>query len=745
MKTHLCRQRLFILLSALNVILLSPDSVKSGGTAVDYALCDIHVAAIFEDPGNVDWPTLYYLNDNFGCRIDLIQIQTRASFTKDNASIPAKEIYLHSYGIPPDFKYAIDSLNNGPLLNRMPDILIFFDLTNEKLKSELISSANKWSADTTNVFGATSVYEYKKTNQGISSPIIINSQELLKQFSERIRNEISLLIESFEFETYKAERLVYYASVTSDGSPKTQSSNFIGERNNYRLTEIADSKISSGPARKFFVDRAKKYQSTMNASKSRSGKERTTLIIEAYRSLLDLNEHPSFVQVAKGVDGLESYLNELFSQAERAALEAVGLKWEGRIIIRDTPQGPSVKYRATVLVDGPTEVSLNRIMFYPYWDSAKVVLDSTAHTIAPHQSYVREYFIDIDQQYLESNEPESLSFSSVITYSNIPLRVTDKLPLWETPDLKIRFVPDFYFLPPVARLEVDRVVESMTWKVAITKPHDFTGKVKLHLETPKGMFAGAYKQELDLEPGISRQIVRVPFTVSKLFELGIQEATATLSMNNRVIAADTSKVRIAECKIADTLKVGFLSDTTGMLEDILSMTNAGFQPITDRTLMVGNLSAYDIIVIGSGAFKNFTSFTKVRDRFEDYLRNGGSIVVLGQPHTWPLNSLPASIVPSTELVTKEEITNRINGARILSRPYKITETNLLSSFFKQSEVASAVVTPAERVYITPGGSTLLSVSRLGSGQIIYCGLPLLEMVSKLNIEAIHLFANILNY
>ena len=120
-------------------------------------------------------------------------------------------------------------------------------------------------------------------------------------------------------------------------------------------------------------------------------------------------------------------------------------------------------------------------------------------------------------------------------------------------------------------------------------------------------------------------------------------------------------------------------------------------------------------------------------------------MVMGQPHTWPLNALPASIIPSTELVSNDQITNRINGARILSRPYKITEINLLSSFYKPGEVASAVVTPSERVYVTPNGSTLLSVTKLGSGQIIYCGLPILEMVSKLNIEAIHLFANILNY
>jgi len=127
------------------------------------------------------------------------------------------------------------------------------------------------------------------------------------------------------------------------------------------------------------------------------------------------------------------------------------------------------------------------------------------------------------------------------------------------------------------------------------------------------------------------------------------------------------------------------------------------------------------------------------------MRAGGSIVVLGQPDVWPLDAVPASIVPTFELASNTEITNRIPGARVLSRPYKITEKNLLSSFYKPVELASAIVTPAEGVYVTPSGSTVLSVTRLGSGQMIYCGLPLLELISKLNIDTIHLFANILNY
>ena len=107
--------------------------------------------------------------------------------------------------------------------------------------------------------------------------------------------------------------------------------------------------------------------------------------------------------------------------------------------------------------------------------------------------------------------------------------------------------------------------------------------------------------------------------------------------------------------------------------------------------------------------------------------------------------LPVGLAPSIERLIGNELLNRIPKARILSRPYAISEGNLMAWMSVRRQVGAAVVTPAERVYVTPTGATVLSVSRLGDGQVIFCGLPLIEMISQLNIEAIHLLANILNY
>jgi hypothetical protein len=341
--------------------------------------------------------------------------------------------------------------------------------------------------------------------------------------------------------------------------------------------------------------------------------------------------------------------------------------------------------------------------------------------------------------------PESLTFAAEIVYGEVPMTVTSAIPIWEKPDLSVDFQPGFFFVPPVARVEVDRVVAAMNWKAIISKPRYYHGLVTLNLETPRGVFAGAYKQSWQLEKDRVTETVRIPFSVSNLFELGIQHQTITLAVDGRVVAADTGKIRIAACKLDDHVAIGLMPDTTGLLEDILRMAGADYRPLTDRTLSTGDLDAYTVILVGSGALRDYPSFRLIKGRLEEYLRQGGSLVIFGQPTDWPEGALPVAFVPSLEHLTGTELLNRIPTARITTRGYAISKSNLLSWLEIRRKVGAAVITPAEKVYVTPTGATLLSVSRLDEGQVIFCGFPLIEMISQLNIEAIHLLANILNY
>ncbi|MBN1212112.1 MAG: hypothetical protein JXA92_05995 [candidate division Zixibacteria bacterium] len=737
------------IISFIFVTVLLAAGQSTATDLVDYALCDLRVLYFYETPDEIDWPTLYYLNDRFGCRVDLLTVRAGGVFHYDVTEVPDKEIYLNRYFVEDGDVGFRDTLGSYLFRERRPDIVIFGHRGREALYNACREYLLNLPVDSSALFNIVKVYQISDKPEEMAEPegaVHINRRELYDRCRSRMELEIPKLFPRFELEEmHRGERLVLYELLKSRMKTEVPVPDFISGLNRIRLVPILDSLLADGAIKQAFIRKAKNALSFLNASQNTVGRQRVENIITGYKELIYLTHQSQSEGILSGIVDYQPYLLRVLLKTKKATLSEIGMNWEGRVILRDSPHGPRLKFRADLAVNGSEEVELSYIKYQPYWDTVAVVLDSVSRKVKPHQSFIREYLVDIDRAYLEASQPESLSFTAEIVYSKIQLPITTSIPIREAPDLKITFEPDFRFVQPTARLDVDRVVSSLNWKAVIDKPRSFEGKVKVNLETPRGVFAGAYRTEWDLEKGHATQTIRIPFSISNLFELGIHEQTISLIVDNRVIAVDTGIIRVAACHIDDTVKVGFMPDTTGLLEDILRMTDAAFQPLTDRALQTGDLEAYNVIVVGSGAFRDFPALKLITERLIDYLRNGGSLVILGQPYDWPEGVLPVSFVPAEEAVRTDEITLLIDGARILSAPHKISETEFKAYFDRKRRVASAVVTPSEKVFVTPSGGALLSVSRLGEGQIIYCGLPLVDMISELNIEAIHLLANILNY
>jgi hypothetical protein len=745
---------IFVFLRLLVAALLGSASLWACGSAlgadlVDYSLCDVRVLYLFDDPARIDWPTLYYLNDHWGCRVDLVSVASRVKFLKESYELKERQLYFHKYYLPAEDSLRIDSVTAELFAERRPDVVILGEPGGgswyKRLKDRLVNLP----ASDTLVFNVLKVYELstRRDSGAVSAAeVVLNSREMQTRYRTRLNGEVPFFIPWYRADSFTMPQLVHYRLVKRNLTGDSTEADFLSGIEPTRLIDIIRRLPLIGPMKATFLKQAGKYVSLFGAASKSVGRRRADLILNGYRELTLLNEQPRFDSGATAYPDYFRYLNDLLSKAERAALDAAGVNWDGRVVLRDSPEGPKLKFTAAVSADGPEDVQLSNIRFHPYWDTAAVILDDQPRLVGPHQSLVQEYLVDIDRSRLESPLPDSLLFSAEIAYGQIPLRVFSAIPVRESPQLGIAFDPSFHFVPPVAQLEVDRVVSSMNWKVIITKPYEFSGKVGIDLQTPVGLFAGAYRQELTLDAGNTRETVRIPFTVSKLFDPGIQAQTVDLLVDGRVIAVDTGYVRLAACSIADTVKIGFLPDTTGLLEDILRQTDAGFQPLTDRTFLTADLDPWDVIVVGSGSFRDYPALAKVRDRLQEYVRYGGSIVVFGQPEDWPEGLLPVSLIPLTgQVAVREEIGFDSTGSRLWHKPYDIDRGNLLAYFAQSRPVAAAIVSPAEKIMSTASGAALVSVSRIGDGQIIYCGLPLLEAVAQLELTAIHLFANILNY
>lgn len=739
--------RLRMILVTCALLMLGCSLATAGTESIKYGLCDVRVLYVFDDVDEIDWPMLYYINDTYGARVDLLTVRPRTTFRKTISEIKGCELYLQRYFLPDD-STALDSLMIDLYSGQRPDVVIYANSQLSPLATALKSRLATSNKIRSSFFTATKTYVLDQSESDeidLRKTVTFNGRELLTRYRRRMDLEIPMLVPQFSSRDVKAGRLQRYRLIESTGIGNDPEASFLSGIEGFRLTEVIRQVFPSGPMRDTYLRLAKDYVSNLNASRFSVGVLQVDYIVRAYKAISELCQPPAIIGESYFTPEYEVYIGELSRISREIALDAVGVKWEGDIILKDSPRGPCLKFRIAISADGPRDITLSAISFHSYWDTTVVLLDATEHTILPHQSYLQEFVVDIDREYLESKGSDSLLFTAEINYGALPLQVSNSMTVWKAPEIDISFEPDFSFVPPVAGLKIDRVVEPAFSNVVITKPVDFSGLVNISLITPHGMFAGAYRQELQLDKGTRREQVRIPYSVSNLFELGIQYQTVSLLVDGHVVAADTARVRVASCRVADTIKIGFLPDTTGALEDILHMTNAGFEPLTNRTLTTGSLEAYDVLVIGSGSFIHYSSLRKIKDRLEDYVRLGGSIVVLAQPESWPDGMLPIAIVPGMESISSEELINKMPNARILRTPYKITEKGLLSSFYKKKDVYPFDVAPAEKVYETSSGGALLSVSRLGEGQIICCGFPLLDMVSQLNIEAIHLLANILNY
>jgi len=725
----------------------SPARALDGDPA-EYVLCDINVLYVVDDIESIDWPVLYYLNDAFGCRIDIVQLQERGAYRAEGASLPDQQVYYHAFYLPPEEPKFIDSVEAALFGNRYPDIVIFSATAGNSVSRAFRDKIRALEPSPERYFNILKVYQQGGGREAVADSIaavVMNGRELAHRYENRLRAEVPLLVGRDYRPGGLTVPLTHYVLTSSRVADRLPDIEFLAGIPANRLVAIIEELLPRGPKQLTLLRQARAFLTSLKTAELQQGRERVETIITGYRSLYDLITATTDDPIFDSRTDLRFYTADLLKRTEQLALSSAGVAWDGQVVLRDSPHGSRLKFRAALSADGPRQIELTGVSFHPYWDTTVVSLDTAAHTILPHQTFVREYLVDIDDRYLSARQPESLVFTAQINYGTLPMTVRNALAVYQRTDLQVAFEPDFYFVPPVANLDIDRVVSPMNLRVIIRKPLAFTGAVKLNLETPRGLYAGAYRQEITLDRGKTSETVRIPFSISKLFELGLQRQSISLEFEGQTIAADTALVRIASCKIDDKVQIAFLPDTSGLLEDILNMTDATFRPLTDRGLETANLDAYDVIVVGSGAFRTYPSFRLMKDRLEDFMRNGGSLVIFGQPADWPEGALPVSFVPGVELVDKTEITNRILRANLLTMPYEIVETNLMSSFYKRRDVASAAIAPAEKVYVTPTGGALLSVSRIGDGQLIYCGLPLLDMVSKLDIDAIHLLANILNY
>ena len=257
--------------------------------------------------------------------------------------------------------------------------------------------------------------------------------------------------------------------------------------------------------------------------------------------------------------------------------------------------------------------------------------------------------------------------------------------------------------------------------------------------------AGARYGGLAEQASLGSYAFRIPMVVTGSMGTKTCEVAINVIGDGRTLASDVARVRQVEHSIPSDKKIALVPGTGGTTEDVLMQTGAGYGIVSDRFLKAGDYELYDIIMFAPGAAVERASLDIIRDRLKIYMEFGGTVIVLAQPEDWPERLLPASIHAAARKLPAGESKVRDRNHPILSGKTDVDITRLLNRLSDEYTAYPAAVFPGEKIIETDNNMALLSETKFGEGRLIYCGLPLPEMIRELDVEAVKLLSNLLIY
>jgi LmbE family N-acetylglucosaminyl deacetylase len=212
------------------------------------------------------------------------------------------------------------------------------------------------------------------------------------------------------------------------------------------------------------------------------------------------------------------------------------------------------------------------------------------------------------------------------------------------------------------------------------------------------------------------------------------------------------KTRKVDVKVAPGLRVGYVMGPGDLVPEALEGIGINPHLISDNDLISGNLGAYNIILIGIRAYSVRPALAKVQTRLEDFVRNGGTVVVQYQSSTFPAplplsmgNRLPERVVDEQSAVKLLDPSNPL-----LNFPNKITPADFDGwveerghSFLDSWDPGYTALTETADPGQDPQRGGLI-VTHPGKGTYIYVAYALYRQLPELVPGAYRILANLVS-
>lgn len=747
------KRQIFLIL-ALVAILFQPLVSESLDDKLRATQSDIKVLCLASQEGAIQWGPLIYLNQKYGCEIFIGLVNLSPGFGSIIKSSADGQFHLGRFGQPAvdsTDSMIVDSIVYYLLDGNYPDLAVCgFNSREDSLSlvNILLGIRDK---STTDSLGLTSLEKiFIETADETNGLVLFNDRELFQKYSARVASvskELGL-VQPLKYTDRRLRR--YRRFMNSVGVEGTVAENdFMSGFDSFRLPDFVSGIYIDGPERKNILTRISKFRSFIrNAQRvylERS--ERLRFVLAALKEITYLDD----LLRSRGSDlrkqALSGWVNDLKKKTYIAASEAVGLDWKGHLEMRQTPFGKSVRLTIDLKLTGPLPIELSLFKFHP-GDFPAVIIDSISHEVLPHQRFYRNYPINLDNLDLSLGgaSENSLLFSVEVIVEKVALNLF--LPYSEYSDSKvgIEFLPGYAFLPPFSDRDnqITALAKTFDWQIKITKPFEGALDGRLLIDRPDAIVVGSYNKKIHIPDGVTSKYIDIYLAAGRSIEYNLKNVTARLEVDNKKIAETSAQVRVVRCDIPATRDIAFIPDPDGQLEDFLRVANVSMQALTAHGLIRANLEAFDVLIIGSGPTEFYSNLRATGGRLQDFVRNGGEIIIMGQPFGWPHNVFDFPIYCSAgDPEIKASVISENHA--ILNRPYKIDISHVLKQAGNGLDNYPTIMIAGTELISAGEHGSLLRVTRIGEGHIIYCGLPVLELVGGLDVEAIHLMANLLNF
>ena len=213
----------------------------------------------------------------------------------------------------------------------------------------------------------------------------------------------------------------------------------------------------------------------------------------------------------------------------------------------------------------------------------------------------------------------------------------------------------------------------------------------------------------------------------------------------------TLQTRKVDVELAPGLRIGYVMGTGDLVPEAIEGMGVTPHLLTDAELASGDLSQWNVIVIGIRAYSVRPALTAAQPRLDQFVRSGGTLVVQYQSSNFPA-PMPLSMGRMAERVVDEDAPVKLVAPDnpLLSSPNHIATTDFAGwveerghSFVDTWDPGYTALTETADPGQDPQRGGLL-VAHPGKGTYIYCAYALYRQLPELVPGAYRLLANLLS-